>query len=411
MNIIKKNYLPRSFIIDVIFFMASQLVAGTLMLVFVFISAKLLNKEEFSLFQSLMGLSNIILFFGLPLNIATVHTIAMTEDKDKPAMLGYFLKLSALLGFIAAVFIIVSSPWFKTAFYAKSSFSFFYLALFVLVCSILTSFYGGLQGANRYAFFSLVKMCESAGILILGITFMIFNSVAASAVAGYAASMTLAILFLLTQRDVYSFKATPINDRNKLYLMIRPVAILGILVFISDFPMIIARHKLSIEFSGAFAAIYSLRSATFPFAYAVAVPLYSRYISGEFKPNLLWKSISISVIIGLTAIIICTFWPREIINITFGSEFASASEYLPHYSYAMAIQAVVIVLMFGWLSDTSFPLLYLLIPVAMMISLFFQSDLNIGIIINTQIITLLSLPLFFLLNKLLKSISRKSNKL
>lgn len=377
------------YLVDVAFYSAAQAVASLLMLLYVFVTARLLGKNEFGLFQALMGLFGILNVYGTPLNIAAVHVVGQACSEARDAVLGRFVLIGLAIGVCVACILLVASPVLGQTLHCDSILPFLSLAVFVIACSVLTVLYGGLQGQNRYMFFSLTKMAESAAIPCIGIVLMLLHSGASGAIAGYACAMSLAILFLLVRKGLCSFRK-PAESAGHPFKDIAPLmSVLAVLLFINDFPMVVARSRMSADDAGLFAAIFSLRNMAFPFAFAIAVPLYSRQVSGLTEDHLLLKSLLLTGALSAALVTVAVFGGEFLISTAFGGGYLESARYFPLYCCGLGLHALCTVLMLSMARGFGRSLLFIVVPVLIVGSLMFVRDCTIDKIILAQVAALM----------------------
>jgi O-antigen/teichoic acid export membrane protein len=375
------------FIKDVLVFSWAQLVAGIFYFAYMFISARLLGVSDYGLFQSLMGIYGILLVFASPLNMATIHSVATSDDRIKPFALGAYLRVALTLGVCCLALVLVSSPYLAKTLHAASISPFFWLAFLLLVSPVLTTFYGGLQGKNLYPFFSIVKIMESLIVLGIGSVILILRPAPSGAVSGYVVSMAALSVFFFTRRGLFDFRKGRYSIRQNLLSLGGPLAIVGTLMFVCNIPVIIARIRLTEEMAGLFGALFPLRNLVLPFAFATAVPLYSRTVSAHSEPRILLKAILFVLLPGSIFLFISAACPEWFFRTLYGKDFLGASRYMMQYGFALVFHMISMVIMFYNAARHKSAYSLLIIPAAIISSLAILPDLSIGKIIMTQIIS------------------------
>ena len=69
-------------------FAIAQMVSATLAFLYTVLVARYLGVEKYGLFQALMSFYGLCLAVTVPLNLATVHCVATTEETKQPKVVG-----------------------------------------------------------------------------------------------------------------------------------------------------------------------------------------------------------------------------------------------------------------------------------------------------------------------------------
>jgi len=376
-----------SFTKDVALFSWAQAVAGISYFCYMLISARLLGVVDYGLFQAVMGIYGILVVFASPLNIATIHGVATSDDQIRPHAVGAFLFIAVIVGGACALILILLSSFFSGILHTHSSSPLLCIAFLVLVSPILTTFYGGLQGRGLYASFSRLKILESLLVLGSGIGLIVLKLGVSGAICGYVVAMGVLCLYFMSRRDLYHLRKGTYSLRGELRPLAKPLAVFGTLLFLLNYPVIVSRIRLTEEIAGLYGTLYSLRNLLLPFAFAAAVPLYTHRISKTSEPKILLKALLFVMIMGSIFLLIGIAFPKWFIVTLYGSEFAAVSPYLPYYAIALILQMITMVVMFYLAAAKKFVYSVLLIPIGIITSLTFIPQLTIGKIIVTQMIS------------------------
>jgi O-antigen/teichoic acid export membrane protein len=389
----------------------AEAVAGIVYFFFIIVSARLLGVENFGLFQAVMGIYGILFLMGNPLRVATMHAVARSEDQRRPFVLGSFLKLALLTGGICFLFLVVLSPYLAKILHADSIWPIISVAFLLFVSVILTTFYGDLQGKNLYLSFSITKVVGSLIVFLLGVTLIKMGFGVSGAIAGYGGSMGLLAIFFFTRRTFFSFQKGLYSFRQDMVSLAKPLAVIGTHLFVMNFPAVVARMRLSEEMAGLFGTLFSLRNLLLPFAMAIVLPFYSRTISNQNEPRMLFKAVILIVSFGIVFIAIGLFCPKWFFQILYGREFIAASSYMALYGFALLLQMISIVVLFHEATKKTFSFGLLIIPIVLTAALSIFPHLTIWKIIFFHILSwgiylvclggyrLLVVPQFFSTNR------------
>jgi len=379
------------FLGDVTLFSAAQALAGAAFGAYVFISARLLGPAEFALFQAVMGVYGILNVFSSPLNIAAVHTVASADETAKSALLGSFVRIATWIGIALAVVVVTASPGLAGLMHSRSPAPFMSLAVLLLASTILTTLYGGLQGRNRYDTFALMKTAESVLVLSAGTSFMIMGYRAGGAVGGYAVAMSTIVVLLLSRRGLCAFGArAAFGGRKQVIALLRPMAVLGLILFVTNYPMLVVRRRLPGDLAGQYGALFSLRNLVFPFALAVAVPLYTRSVSRDRESHLLLKALGTIMCLATVLTGVAMFCPVRFFSLVFGEAYVQASGFMLLYVAALILTMLCMVVMFRGAAIGSFIFAPLAVAALVIVPIATVRRLTIGRIIGTQIVALLA---------------------
>ena len=385
---------------DITFFSVAQAFAGVVYFFYVIVSARLLGVDSFGLFQAVIGIYGIIFLFGHPLNLATIHAVASAEADLQPFVLGSFLRIAMIIGGACLIFFIAISPYLAKITHAGSNWPFISMAFLLMANTILTTFYGALQGRNQYLFFSISVIAGSVIVLILGITLIEIGLGASGAVGGYAGSAALLTCFFFTRRKLFIFKRCIYSIRRELVSLARPVAVMGTILIVINFPAVVARMRLTEDMAGLFGTLFSMRNLVLPFTFAVVLPLYSHTISRKNKPRVVGKAVVYVLFLGIVFVSIGILCPRWFFLTFYGKSFVDASRYMTLYGLALLSHMLSMVFLFDYATKETFSFIPLLIPLFLILSLLFIPDLSIKKIILIQILSWSAFLCFLLVLKL-----------
>ena len=405
----RRNTVHLLFLKDVAVFSAAQAIAGVALLGYTCISARLLGRADYGLFQAVMGIYGIFIVVGSPLNIVTLHLVAKAKSDAKPFALGALVRVALVIGGACSLLVIVLSSYFANVLHIETLWPFVSLAGLVVAAPLLTTFYGGVQGRSQYSFFSIAKIAESLLVVGLGTALIVAGAGVAGAVSGYFGGMALVSLFFLTRRDLYSFRKGSYSTHIDLYSVTKPLAVFGALLFVANAPMIVARARLTEEAAGLFGALYSLRSVVLPFAFAVALPLYSRTVSGHGEPRMVLKAFLLVIMLAGAFLAVGAISPRWFIQTLYGSDFVEASAYMTTYGFYLLLHMICMVVMFRQAATNTLIPAWLLIPITIVATLATIPDLSIRKILITQIVAWISYLGSLLVLRILPLTIRKSD--
>lgn len=357
------------FLRDITAFSAGSLVVGMLYMLYAILTARLLGKAEYGLFQALMGLHGMAMTLGLILNVGTLHVVSAAEDDQKAQALGAAMRVSLLLGGLLFAGVALTSPLGARFLSTATIFPFLAVGLMVWTNIILETLYGGLQGRNQYGVFSITRSVDAVLTMILGVLLILWTQRSAvGAVGGYAISTGVMSIVLLRRRGLYEPNPGIDPIRKEMRGLLQPLAVALTLMVVSNAPMLVARARLPDDIAGQYGVLFALRFAVLTFAMAAAWPLYSRTVSGDGEPGMLRKALATAAVPGVGMLAIGLVAPRLFIVVLFGAEFGSAASHLAGYAVYLLLHGLCMVLMFHRAADGSLRGWTLWIPAVLAIS-------------------------------------------
>jgi O-antigen/teichoic acid export membrane protein len=336
------------FFIHVSLLSAAQLAAGLAAFVYTLVAARILGVENYGLFQAVMAIYGAFSIVYLPLNMATIHCVGRAQSTHKALVAGELLKFALVAAAATCALLAALAPllvhWLK----ASSALPILVTALLVAATIILTTFYGMLQAIGRYFEFSVIKTLEAIFTLGLGTWALSHGWQTAGAVFGYLASMSLVSLWFFTRGHLFAFRGgeeVPELEEEAGRLA-RLMLALGVVLAIEHLPAIAARLRLNTADSGLFGALYNLRGAVWPFALAISLPLYAHVVSGKAEERLLKKALFLVALLAVGFLAAAVFMPQLIFLILYGEAFLEGAPYMAVYGVSLAVQMVMMVLIF-----------------------------------------------------------------
>ncbi len=379
---IKKIFSNRLlFLKDVAVFSLAQGIAGLALISYMFILVRLLGPNDYGLFQAVMGLYGLLIIFGSPLNIVTLHYVAKANPDLKSYVLGIFIRVALRIGIGFSALIIIFASYLKSLFGVETVYPFLAVGLLLITSLLLTTFYGGLQGQNRYVFFSQSKTVESFLIFGIGTLLVVLGLKVTGAVLGYGLGMLIIVVFLFSKEQVINLRQNNYSFDNNLTLMRKPLIMFGTLQFVENYPMIVARIRLTEEMAGLFGGLFSLRNIVLPFAFAIALPLYSHTVTQQEEQSIFLKALTLITLIATLFVAIGYFFPQIFIRVLYGNAFIEIANYLIPYGLYLFLHMVSLTIMFRQTAQDTVVLGTFLIPVLIVSTLIFFSNLSITTLI------------------------------
>jgi O-antigen/teichoic acid export membrane protein len=374
------------FLKDVSVISIAQLIAGAAAFAYTIIAARFLGVENYGLFQALMALFGTLSVMSLPLNLATVHCVGVTESAHKRAVAGEFIRIAFIGGCTFTGIVVLCAPWIARMAQSSTTAPVIGMALLLTLRPVLTAFYGALQGNNRHQAYSISKISESFICFASGTLLILFGAGASGAILGYVIALGAVALFYFTQRDLYEFKTGFSHVKQEFQSVSKILIAFGVFLFIDNAPIVLGRARLSSELSGYFGALYNLRNVLFPFAFAISVPFYSRTLAHQSEGGMLAKALGLVAILGGVFIAAGYLGGEWLIDLIYGSEFRPAAAHMAYFGCSLFLQMITLVLIFHFSAKRRLVLFFLVIPLLLVACLLGMSDVTITRLITVQII-------------------------
>lgn len=371
---------------DVLLFAVGSGLVGLVFFGYLAASAHLLEKEDFSLFQSLMGLLGIVMMIGLPLNISAMHLVAAADKPQQRSALGAALSMAGLCALVVGGSLLVLAPFLAARLDAPSVAPILCLAALAPVNILLVVFHGGLQGRNRYGAFAAARIVEAVIVVSAGVALMLAGRRVAGAVGGYVVGMTVLCLYFFARRDLYAARGTAGALRHEMQALLRPLLVSGVLLVISNLPMLIARARLPHAAASDYATLFVLRYIVLIFAEAAAWPLYTRIVAGEEQPGMLRTGLRLVSLLGIVFIVVGLLRPAVLFRLVFGEAFATAAVHMAGYGFFMLLYMLAMVMLYHRAAHGSLSPLAIVLPVIVIGSLFVAPAISTDRIIAVQAI-------------------------
>lgn len=334
----------------------AQAVAAILAFFYSMIAARLLGVAEFGLFQGLMGIYAIAASFVIPLNLVALHYAAENSTVGKSRLYREILALALLTSCLSGLGVFVAGYWIVPGYGLQSFRPLFAVGGLVVTTGVLTVLYGFLQGENHYAQFSLNKMAQAAACLLFGIPLMMSGHGVLGALEGYILGMAAVIGFLLFRFRLlvpdfhFSYLRREIKSVSSILI------VLSVILLIDNGPMILARLRFSETSSGIYGAVYNLRNAMWPFAFAIILPLYSHMKSKTPEKNIFRKGFLLTALFSAIFMAVGFLFPEYLLKLLYGKDYLPAAPYLGWYGMALFAEMVCMLMMFRCLAEGHFPL-------------------------------------------------------
>lgn len=362
-NKYKKSKLIR----DNLILFISSFMTGTLVFLFHFFAGRFLGPAEYGVIGVILS---IVYIFNIPLTTIQTGIANFTANfkaKNKFNEISYLFKSALrrlfIFGIICLGLFLILSP--LIAWYIKIKVTpLILLAPFVLIIFLVPVIRGMLQGLQRFKAFGINLISEGVSKFILGILLVILlgvNGAVLSIVISYVIAFFIGYRLL---KKVLPSKVKKFNTKN-VYKYSIPVLLMLIgLTAIYTIDVILVKHFFTDTIAGYYVAISTLAKILFFGSYSVAQVMFPKvselYAKNMAHKHLLYKSLSMMLLILIPAVIIYFLFSDLIISIVYGNAYLEVASLLGWFGIFMGLFSLIYTIAFYNLSIKKTKFLYVL---------------------------------------------------
>jgi O-antigen/teichoic acid export membrane protein len=276
------------------------------------------GPAEYGALGALLGVG---LIGGIPAGALTYVLARRTAAAEMPAGANERagLRLSVTVGVTVGGVVVVLSPVADAFFHLGSTWPAIWLGVMLLPYSVQGALLGGLLGHERYPAFAAGQVLAAlarfaAGVLTALLSLSVAGAMAALAVATFAAA---AALWWLSGPASWS---VPGRSRDLLADLARACSAIAGVIVLSNVDLLLARHFLSPEDSGAYALAALFGKACLwgaQFVPALVFPRLARDGSGR---GLLLRSAAAAAGVGLVGILAAALAAGPVVRMVAGDD-------------------------------------------------------------------------------------------
>lgn len=334
----------------------ATLSANAIAIVFTVVFARLLGVGDYGALGALLSTFTILAVAGSALQVAVARETALGDLGDAPSVAHTtrrWLTQLALAGVavtavsvifrqeIAELIAVPEHPWAAAAILPTG-----------ILWMILGVLRGALQGLQRYAAVGQSIVLEAVGRLILGLVLVAGGAGMTGAYLGTPLSMALTAVILtgivakLVIADGAGERA-PARGRTLASLVSggwAPIVGLIFLAALQNVDVIVAKHQMSEDAAGAYAA--AVVAAKLVVWVAIGVGLYllpeaTRRAAAGLDPRPVFlRTLAILGLVAVPALLVFLAVPSLLLRLAFGEEYTTAADALVVLGAAMALLAV-----------------------------------------------------------------------
>jgi len=364
--------------------------------IFQFYLGHTFNPEDFGIIGTLFSILTIISLLFYSVQISITQIISKTKPQKTKNLFNQITKHSLIIGSFMGIIILAISP-ILSSFLKINIYFFVIIAIATLLLMLQMSSRGILQGLEKFKLLSINYSYEGLFRLIFGVFFVVLgfeiNGVLGALLASYFLSFIM-VYFTLKKKDE---NKNPISAKEIYSVIPYNLTALLFLNLLGTIDLILARHYLSPLDTGYYVAISTLGKIIPSLSITIGLVLISKSIKKKNNLKLLTQSLLFSIIVSLPFILVFFFFPKLIINLSFGQNYLEAGKYLGIFSINATIYSLLIIITYFLISQKRKYLIYITI-LALFIEVFFISIFHSNIlqIIISMLFTILALFITFL---------------
>lgn len=369
-----KRWLSDDFLGPATVLMGVSLIGMALNMVCRIVLGRLLTTTAYGEMEAILQL---VMIVGVPLGAiqATVAQYTASHMAQGQADLAgaVFWRVGRRLGlYLLGVLIVlaVGLPSIQSYFYYESPLPILAGAA-ILVSTVLWSFAsGGLQGSQRFLAFGATSVLGAA--VRIGAAWILIGVGlgAAGALFGFAtANIVMAGVGILFVKSMLHARFRGKIDTRPMYRYLWPTMFTMLVAsLLAGLDMVAVKRLIPAE-AGSYARATSIGRIVVFLAGPVLTVLFpmvaARKAEGKGTEGLLWKSVGLSALFGISAALFCTVWPSLPIVILHGQEHISLGPMVAAFAWAMVPNMFLGLLIQYLLARRDFRFLFFFVPLGL----------------------------------------------
>jgi O-antigen/teichoic acid export membrane protein len=400
-------------------FMLSVLIVNGGNYLYNLILGRILGPEKFADAAILITFLLVLSFVAMTFQLVTAKFSVEFESKIFKNFLDIMLKYGILTGVFIGLLVIIFSSQLQEFFKTTTSTMFIIFGFgvpFYFLMSINRGYYQGKQLLTSlsitYQGEMITRLCITFGLLFL---FNIESSILIS--IGILVSFLVG-LFPLKTKSIPSFNKIKLDSSSKkvvksFFIITAFYELTQIVINNSDILMV--KHYFNAEEAGLYASLALIGRVVYFIAWMFVMLLLPTVIQlkkdGKSTLPVLLKYLSYIALIASSIIISCFFFPTQIINILFGSEYLTISPLLWKYALATGVFALSNIFAYYYLSLENYIPVVLsgLFGMLQVVFIIFFHD-SLATVVNVQIIVMFALLIMQLLFFFSSSIKERNKR-
>jgi O-antigen/teichoic acid export membrane protein len=272
---------------------------------------------------------------GVALQAVVARHTALARDDGIAGLWAAVLVAMLGVGAVLALLAVIASPGLRVFMHLDSLAPCLWLAVALLPLPLLSAVHGMLQGREWFGALAAVLLVDAAGRLVIGFGLVHGGLGVAGALAGSAAGSVAAILVALPRlraslsRGWRRRRALGVAAAREVGTA--AVGILGLLL-LANVDVLLARHYLSREASGLYAAGAMLTKIAYWAPQFVVTLVFPRLVVTADRRRLLARSATAVAGLGATLVLGTALAPELLARLSFGQAYLGVGPALPLFA-------------------------------------------------------------------------------
>ncbi len=332
---------------------AATLGGNAIAIVFTIVFTRLLGVADYGSLGALLSSFTILAVAGSAVQVAVARETALGRLGERPAVgatirrwLGRLAVAGVALGAASAI---LREPIAEVVAVPEHEWAAAALVPTGVLWLLLSVLRGALQGLHAYSPVGWSLVYESGGRLFFGLVLVLSGAGVTGAYLGTPLSMVdaVAVLVVMLARRTGGLSAPGVEPRSLLGLLRGGWAPLLGLIFLAalqNVDVIVAKHQMSDDAAGAYAA--AVVAAKLVVWVAIGIGLYllpeatRRHAAGLDSRPVFLRALGLVALVAVPALLIFAAVPGLLLRVAFGEGFAPAADALVVLGAAMTLLAV-----------------------------------------------------------------------
>lgn len=343
MELIKQNFLK---------LIKSQLIAGSMVLfvgnmlvnaisyLFHLLMGRMLGPADYGLLASLISFTYLLNIPLLAIGVVAVKYVSAWRGKNQKSLISYFYfwlnKWLTIFGVLVMVFLILLTGWLTSFLHLESNWQFWLMLLasfFGIYVAVNNAF---LQAFLRFLQISIFGLIQIGAKLVIAVGLVWVGWQVMGPIWSYPISTV--VVFIASTIYLYSVlgrnRKKPANFEKRSILSYGVPVLFSTLAFTSLYTsdVVLARHFLSAQESGYYAALANLGKVIYFAAYPITLvmfPMISEKHAKQqrFRPLFLASLTMVSLVCAAISVVYFLF-PELMIRLLYGKDYLVAAPQL-----------------------------------------------------------------------------------
>lgn len=327
-----------------------SIIAGLGNYLFNILMGRMLGPQDFGILVALISLIYIVSVPSNAINLVSSRYVAQYEAKGQSGMIASFItkanQKSFLLGLATLVIFILISPLITKYLNLPSVWPVITLGPLLLITFIIPVNIGGLRGLQKFSkmSFNTVLSVVLKILIAVGLVYLAFG--VNGALLAIALSALIANFYVYFSLGI-SKERPPLDIKlSQIFSYAKPVFLVSLCIAaLYNMDVILAKHFLDPTEAGYYAVLSLLGKIIFFATGSIIVVMFplavNKHSQGKSHSQVLKNSIILILVISLIICGIYVLFPEHIVNLLFGTSYASVSVYLGWFGLVILLFSLI----------------------------------------------------------------------